>query len=102
MAVVSASREVALGVRCGRIPVAGRRASRADALVAVEVRLVARVAREDDALAGLAADASGVRDGRAILAFSGRGAASAGLERLRSVKALVCDAKGRAMKSMSV
>lgn len=78
------------GMGSGDVPLDRARGPGADALVAVQVELVAAVAREDAALASLAPDTASVRDSRAVLAFAGRGTATARFERLRRVEAFIC------------
>lgn len=67
-----------------------RSRSDADALVAGERTLPSLGAGKDDALAGFAADAADVRDGRAVSTLAGRSAAATRLEGLRRVEAFVC------------
>lgn len=87
---VTTSGEAAVRMRRRLVPGTGSGGANADASGVVEARLVAGLAREENALAGLAADAGGVRNRRAVLAFSRSRAASARLERLGCVDALVC------------
>lgn len=63
--------------------------SDANALVAGQRTLPSLGAGEDDALAGFAADAADVRDGRAVSTLAGRSTAATRLECLRRVEAFV-------------